>query len=83
MVGHELGATAMEKSGMAGTQAGGLMAVIGGLTLNDVLAVAGFCLALVSVAFQVWATWYFKSRHLAIAQKRLEADLSDQGDEGD
>ena len=72
----------MEKSGLAGTQAGGVMAVLGHFTLNDKLAIAGFCLAFVSVVFQVWATWYFKSRHLKIAEARLAAELQ-QKEHGD
>lgn len=71
----------MEKAGIVGTQTGGVMAIIGSLTLNDMLGVAGFCLAFVSVTFQVWATWYFKSRHLRIAEARLAADLDEK--EGD
>lgn len=73
----------MEKTGVAGSQLGGVMAVVGHFTLNDLLAIAGFALAFVSVVFQVWATWYFKSRHLRIAEARLAADLTDNGGDGD
>lgn len=74
---------AMEKTGVAGSQIGGVMAIIGHFTLNDLLAIAGFCLAFVSVVFQVWATWYFKSRHLQIAEARLAADLKDKESDDD
>lgn len=74
---------AMEKTGMAGSQLGGVMAVVGHFTLNDLLAIAGFCLALVSVTFQIWATWYFKTRHLKIAEARLRAELDTSGEEDD
>lgn len=77
--------TIMERTGLVGAQTGGVLAVFGGLALNDVLAIAGFALAFVSVVFQVWATWYFKSRHLKIAEARLRAELkSTEGhDDGD
>jgi hypothetical protein len=79
---HEIATHALEKGGLTGTQIGGVMALIGGVTLNDLLAIAGFGLALFSVLFQVWATWYFKSKHLAIAQARLAADLKEaEGDD--
>lgn len=74
----------MEKSGMVGTQAGAVMAVFGGLTLNELLAIGGFLLALASFVFQVFITIYFKHQHLALARARLEADLEDRGeDDGD
>lgn len=74
---------AMEKTGVAGSQLGGVMAVVGHFTLNDLLAIAGFALAFVSVVFQVWATWYFKSRHLKIAEARLAAELEHKGSDDD
>jgi len=69
----------VEKSGIAGAQAGGIMAVVGGFTFNEWLQIGGFLLALFSVLFQVWATWYFKTKHLKIAEVRLAADLADKG----
>lgn len=69
----------MEKSGMVGTQAGAVMAVFGGLTLNELLAIGGFLLALASFVFQVGITIYFKHQHLALARARLAADLHEQG----
>lgn len=41
----------------------------------------GAVLALVTVSFQIWATWYFKSRHLKIAEARLAAELADTGED--
>lgn len=73
-----MGEAAMERTGIGGAVTGGSMAVLGNLTLNDMLAIAGFCLAFVSVVFQVWATWYFKTKHLRIAEARLAADLAHQ-----
>lgn len=77
----------VEKSGTAGitgASVGGVTSVLGALTLNDLMAIGGFVLAFVSVVFQVWATWYFKSRHLRIAEARLAADLKDRdGSDGD
>ncbi len=69
----------MEKSGMVGTQAGAVMAVFGGLTLNELLAIGGFLLAAASFVFQVCVTIYFKRQHLALARARLAADLDEQG----
>lgn len=69
----------LEKSGVAGAQAGGIMAVVGGFTFNEWLQIGGFLLALFSVLFQVWATWYFKTKHLRIAEARLAADLEENG----
>jgi hypothetical protein len=57
------------------------MATAGSFTVNDWLAVGGFMLAMVSVAFQMWATWFFRTRHLRIAEARLAADLKDAGDD--
>ena len=59
--------TAVEKLGVAGTQIGGGMAIFGGLTLNDTLAIAGFVLALVSVIVQIW----YKERHYRLAKARM------------
>lgn len=69
------------QTGIAGSIVGWLTASTGALTLNDMLAVGGFMVALVSVSFQIWATWFFKSRHLRIAEARLAADLSDTGED--
>ena len=63
---HEVASTVTEKLGVAGTQIGGGMAIFGGLTLNDTLAVAGFLLALVSVVVQIW----YKERHYRLAKSR-------------
>lgn len=68
----------MEKSGMVGTQAGAVMAVFGGLTLNELLAIGGFLLALASFVFQMFVTIYFKRQHLELARARLAADLDEQ-----
>lgn len=73
----------MEKSGMVGTQAGAVMAVFGGLTLNELLAIGGFLLALASFVFQVCVTVYFKQQHLALARARLAADLDGNPEEED
>lgn len=69
----------LEKSSVAGAQTGGIMAVVGGFTFNEWLQIGGFLLALFSVLFQVWATWYFKTKHLKIAEARLAADLEEKG----
>ena len=68
-------------TGIAGSVVGWLTASAGALTLNDMLAIGGFMVALVSVSFQIWATWYFKSRHLKIAEARLAAELEDTGED--
>lgn len=68
-------------TGIAGSIVGCLTASAGALTLNDMLAIGGFMVALVSVSFQIWATWYFKSRHLKIAEARLAAELADTGED--
>lgn len=68
-------------TGIAGSVVGWLTASAGALTLNDMLAIGGFMVALVSVSFQIWATWYFKSRHLKIAEARLAAELADTGED--
>jgi len=84
----------LEKGGVAGTQAGGVIAVIGGLTLNEQLALGGFALAVFSFIFQVCVTVFYKERHYRLARIRLDAELehrigeiSDEGqnrrDEGD
>lgn len=65
----------LERSGMLGTQTGGIMAIIGGLTLNQWLSIGGFMLAVASFAFQVCVTLYFKFKHLKLAEERLRADL--------
>lgn len=67
----------VERSGMVGTQVGGVMAVFGGLTLNEWLAIGGFMLACASFCFQVTVTIYFKQKHLRIAEARLQADLKE------
>lgn len=73
----------MEKSGMVGTQAGAVMAVFGGLTLNELLAIGGFLLALASFVFQMFVTIYFKRQHLELARARLAADLDGRGGDDD
>lgn len=70
----------VERSGMVGTQVGGVMAVFGGLTLNEWLAIGGFMLACASFCFQVTVTIYFKQKHLRIAEARLASDLADKRD---
>ena len=68
--------TAMvEKSSIAATQIGGLMAVIGGLTLTQWLAIGGFMLAVVSFLFQAWITWFYKEKHYRLALMRAEHEL--------
>lgn len=80
----QIGGAMAEKSGMAGSVSGAAMAAAGSLTLNDWLSVGGFMLAMASVLFQVWATWFFKTRHLRIAEARLAADLKEmEGRNGD
>ncbi|MDO9007215.1 MAG: hypothetical protein Q7U80_03240 [Thiobacillus sp.] len=74
----------MERGGLVGTQAGAVMAVFGGLTLNEMLAIGGFLLALASFVFQVGVTIYFKHQHLQLARARLSADLENRdGDDDD
>ena len=63
-----------EKTGVVGTQIGGIMAVFGGLTLNEWLAVGGFFLALISFIFQAWISWYYKERHYRLALAKLKED---------
>lgn len=72
----------VERGGMVGTQVGGVMAIFGGMTLNEWLAIGGFMLACASFCFQVMVTIYFKQKHLRIAEARLQADLKESG-EGD
>lgn len=74
----------MEKSGLTGTQVGAVIAIFGGLTLNELLAIGGFLLALASFVFQVFVTIYFKQQHLKLARARLAADIADkEGDDDD
>lgn len=70
-------------TGIAGSVVGWLTASAGALTLNDMLAIGGFMVALVSVSFQIWATIYFKSKHLAIAEARLRHDMEEDIEEYD
>lgn len=79
MTGAEMVADRAGQTGIAGSVVGWLTASTGAFTLNDMLAIGGFMVALVSVSFQIWATWYFKSRHLRIAEARLAADLKEVG----
>lgn len=67
----------MEKGSIAGTQIGGLLAVVGGLTLNQWLAIGGFLLALASFIFQAWISWYFKQKHYRLAELRLRNEIPD------
>ena len=71
--------SAMERSGVAGTQVGGALALFGGMTLNELLAIGGFLLAVASFMFQVAVTLYYKQQHLKLAEARLAADLDDDG----
>lgn len=77
----QIGNAMAEKSGVAGTVSGAAMATAGSFTVNDWLAIGGFMLAVVSVMFQVWATWFFKIKHLRIAEARLAADLAHTNDD--
>lgn len=77
-IGGDLGGKAMEKSGVVGTQVGGVVAVFGGLTLNEWLAIGGFMLAVASFAFQVFVTLLYKERHYRLAVARLEKDLDNK-----
>lgn len=77
------GEAVMEKGGLVGTQAGAVMAVLGGLTLNEMLAIGGFLLAMGSFVFQVGVTIYYKHQHLQLARARLAADLENQDGEDD
>lgn len=69
----------VEKTSIAGTQIGGLLAVVGGLTLNQWLAIGGFVMAVLSFVFQAWITWYYKEKHLKLAEIRLQNELRQQG----
>lgn len=69
----------VEKTSIAGTQIGGLLAVVGGLTLNQWLAIGGFLMAVLSFIFQAWITWYYKEKHLKLAEIRLQNELRQQG----
>lgn len=71
----------VEKTSIAGTQIGGLLAVVGGLTLNQWLAIGGFVMAVLSFAFQAWITWYYKEKHLRLAELRLQNELEHQDPE--
>ena len=62
----------IERSGITGTQVGGVMAVVGGFTLNTWLGIGGFAIALLSFCL----TWYYKQKHYELAKLRLEAELS-------
>lgn len=74
----------MEKSGMVGAQVGAVIAIFGGWTLNELLAIGGFLLALASFVFQAFVTIYFKQQHLKLARARLAADIADkEGDDDD
>lgn len=77
-----VGTHVLEKGGIAGTLSGAVMAAVGKMTLNDWLSLAGFMLAVFSVAFQMWATWYFKTKHLRIAERLAEHKIA-AADDGD
>lgn len=66
--------TVIERSGITGTHVGGIMAVVGGFTLNTWLGIGGFILALLSFCL----TWYYKQKHYELAMLRLKADLEDK-----
>ena len=66
--------TIVERSGLTGTQVGGVMAVVGGFTLNTWLGIGGVILAL----FSFCLTWYYKQKHYELARQRLVADLEDE-----
>lgn len=69
------------QTGIAGSVVGWLTASTGAYTLNDLLAIGGFMVALVSVLFQIWATIYFKSKHLALAEARFRKDIAIDDDD--
>lgn len=77
----EITGVAMERGGVVGTQVGGAIAVVGGFTLNELMAVAGFALACVSFCFQVFVTIYYKEKHYRLAVARLENDLEEKADD--
>lgn len=69
--------TVIERSGMTGTQVGGLMAVAGGFTLNTWLGIGGFLIAILSF----FLTWYYKAKHYELAKLRLEAELKEMDED--
>lgn len=73
-----MGPAMVERSGITGTQVGGIMAVVGGFTLNTWLGIGGFVLALLSFV----VTWHYKRKHYELALMRLKADLAEK-EEGD
>lgn len=80
-VGGDWGGKTMEKGGVVGTQVGGVMAVFGGLTLNEWLAIGGFLLACASFLFQVFVTLLYKERHYRLAVARLERSTKEHKEE--
>lgn len=60
----------IDKAVPALTIGGSGSAVIGGLTYNEVLATAGFLIALTSLAFDIW----FKMRKLKILKEQGKDD---------
>lgn len=77
------GEAAMERGGVVGTQVGGAIAFYGGMSLNELLAIGGFLLAVASFMFQVAVTLYFKQKHLKLAEARLAAELDPNGGDDD
>lgn len=69
----------IERSGITGTQVGGLMAVVGGFTLNTWLGIGGFVIAL----FSFCLTWYYKAKHYELARLRLQSDLAEREEDDD
>lgn len=70
----QMGQAMVERGGITGTQVGGLMAVVGGFTLNTWLGIGGFVLAM----FSFFLTWYYKKKHYDLALLRLKADLAEK-----
>lgn len=71
------GHAVIERSGITGTQVGGLMAVVGAFSPNTWLGIGGFLIAILSF----FLTWYYKQKHYELARMRLEADLADKNEE--
>lgn len=56
------------------TQGGGLMAVIGGFSMNDLAAAIGSIVCVVGLFGNFTITWYWKRKHYRLEQERLEWD---------
>lgn len=70
--------TVAAKAGNTVTYTAASIATLGGLTMNELVAVAGLVIAIVSMIITHAMNWWFKWQHLKLARERAASEGDDE-----